>query len=94
MKKHAGGRKRMITLEKDGYVSLVAKRNKNPTPRQIAADLEIASSTHNSARTILLRLNQVCLYAWKPVRFISLQPRYRRERLRWCKEYIGWGHQQ
>ena len=38
--------------------------------------------------------NHVCLYARNPVRCIPLQPLCRRERIRWCKEHIGWGHQQ
>ena len=46
MKKHAGSRKRIVTLEEDRYISLVAKRNRNATPSQIATD------KHNSARII------------------------------------------
>ncbi|GFV43631.1 transposable element Tcb2 transposase [Trichonephila clavipes] len=48
---------------------------------------------HVSARTISRRLNQVGLYARKLVHSISLQPRHRRERLRWCKEHVCWDHQ-
>ena len=66
-KKHAGGRERIITTKVDRYSSLVAKRNKNATSNQIATDLAIATNTHNSAISISLLLNQVCLYAWKPV---------------------------
>ncbi|GFU58133.1 uncharacterized protein TNCV_696471 [Trichonephila clavipes] len=28
-----------------------------------------------------------------PVRYIPLQLRHRRERLRWCKDHVGWDHQ-
>ena len=63
MKKHTDGRKRIITPEEDQDVSLVVKRIRNATPSQIAADLTTASSTHNSTRTISLRLNQVFLHA-------------------------------
>lgn len=94
LRKHAGGRGRNTTPQEDRFVSLVAKRNRNATPSQIAADLAAATGTHVSARTISRRLNAVGLYARKPVRCITLQPRHRRERLRWCKEHIGWSHQQ
>ena len=39
-------------------------------------------------------LYPVGLYARKPVRCISIQPRYRRERLRSCKKHIRWRYQQ
>ncbi|GFV09550.1 HTH_Tnp_Tc3_2 domain-containing protein [Trichonephila clavipes] len=48
---------------------------------------------YRSARSTSRRLNEVRLYARKPVRCIPLQPRHRRERLRWCKEHAGWDHQ-
>lgn len=94
MRKHAGGRGRNTTPQEDRYVSLVAKRNRHLTPSQIAADLATATGTNVSARTISRRLNQVGLYARKPVQCIPLQPRHRRERSRWCKEHIGWGQQE
>ena len=40
------------------------------------------------------QLNQLYLYPRKLVRCIPLHLCYRRERLRWCKEHIGWGHRQ
>lgn len=93
LRKHAGGRGRNTTPSEDRYVALVAKRHRNFTPRQIAANLATATGTHVSARTISRRLNQVGLYARKPVRCIPLQPRHRRERLRWSQEHVGWDHQ-
>ena len=72
----------------------MAKKNRNATPSHIAIDLAIAFSARKSARTISLRLNQVCLYAWKPLRCTLFQPRYCRERLSRCKEHIDWGKQQ
>ncbi|XP_055932859.1 uncharacterized protein LOC129962883 [Argiope bruennichi] len=87
LQKHAGGRGRNTTSLEDRYVALVAKRNRNLTPDQIAAT---ATGKHVSARTISRRLNQVGLYAWKPVHCIPLQSSHRRERLRWCKEHVGW----
>ena len=49
---------------------------------------------HCGLRTIPCPIKQVGLYARETVPCIPLQPHYRRERLRWCKEHIGWGHQQ
>ncbi|GFV37236.1 hypothetical protein TNCV_2278101 [Trichonephila clavipes] len=49
----------------------------------MAANLETATGTHAAARTISRRLNQVGLYARKPVRCIPVQPHHRQERLRW-----------
>ncbi|XP_055927987.1 uncharacterized protein LOC129959189 [Argiope bruennichi] len=89
LQKHAGGRGRNTTPLEDRYVALVVKRNRNLTSGQIAANLATATGTHFSARTISWRLNLVGLYARKPVRCIPLQPRHRRERLRWCKEHVG-----
>ena len=57
MRKHAGGCKGIITLEEDRCVSLLAKWNRNVTSSQIAADLAIATNTHNSARTNSRLLN-------------------------------------
>ncbi|KAF8773360.1 hypothetical protein HNY73_016031 [Argiope bruennichi] len=57
LKKHAGGRGRNTTLLEDRYVALVAERNRNLTPGQIAANL--VAGMHVSARTISQRLNQV-----------------------------------
>ena len=67
---------------------------KKSTPSQMSADLAIPTGTHISSRIIPLPLNQVGLYERKPVRCIPLQLRYRRELLQWCKEHIGWSHQQ
>ena len=61
MKKNAGGRKRIITPKKDRYVSPVAKRNRHVISSKIAADLAVATGTHNSARIILLQLNEICM---------------------------------
>ena len=94
LQKHASGCRRIITLQEDRYVFLKAKRNRNATLTQIAADFATASGTHVSARNISLRLNQVCLCAQKSVRCIPLQLRYRRERIHSFKECIGWSHQQ
>ena len=82
MRKHDGGRGRKTTPQQDRCVSLVAKRNRNLTPSQIAADLATATGTRVSARTISRRLNQDGLYARKLVKCIPLQPRYRRATLR------------
>ena len=46
MQKHAGSRIRIITPQEDRYVSLIAKRNRNVTLSQMAADLAIANGTH------------------------------------------------
>ena len=93
LQKHANGRRRIIAPQEDRYVSLMAKRNRNATPNQIAADLVVAFGTHVYDRAILFQLNQVCFYARKPVRYISLQSRHRWGRLYWCKEHTGWDHQ-
>ena len=52
MQKHADGCRRIITSPENQCVSLVAKRNRNATPRQIAADIAIATGMHVSARVI------------------------------------------
>ncbi|GFY14160.1 uncharacterized protein TNCV_3613491 [Trichonephila clavipes] len=62
------GRGRNTTPSEDHYV---AKRYRNFTPGQIAANLATATGTHASARTISRRLNQVGLYVWKPIRCIT-----------------------
>ena len=54
MRKHAGCRTWIIILQDDQYVFLLAKRNRNVTPSQVDANLAIATSTHISARTILI----------------------------------------
>ncbi|GFU52825.1 DUF5641 domain-containing protein [Trichonephila clavipes] len=53
--------KRNITPLEDRYVALKAKKNRNFTPDQIAANLVIATSTHVSARPISRRLKEVGL---------------------------------
>ncbi|GFX22447.1 hypothetical protein TNCV_3600791 [Trichonephila clavipes] len=50
--KPAKGRGRNTTPLEDRYVAHVAKRNRNFTPGQIAANLATANDTHVSARTI------------------------------------------
>ena len=72
----------------------MVKRNRNVNPSQIPADFAIPKGTHMSARTISHLLNQVGFLIEKHVKCISFQPRYRRERLYWCKEHNGWGHKQ
>ena len=94
MQKLAGGHKRIITPQKDWYVSKVAKRNRNAPSSQIPADLAIATGAHISDRTISCPLNQVGLNTQKPAWCILIQLHYWREGLCWCKEHIGWGHQQ
>ena len=92
--KHTNVYGRITTPKEDSYISLVAKRNRNATSSQIAAENVIAIVAHVSARTILWRLDQVGLYTRKSVRCMPLQLLHRRERLRWCKEHIDRGHQQ
>ena len=46
----------------------MTKRNRNATPSQITAYLVIATGAYVSDTTILLRLNQVGVYAQKPAR--------------------------
>ncbi|GFV69521.1 hypothetical protein TNCV_2779361 [Trichonephila clavipes] len=60
---------------------------------EILAILENTTGMHVSARTISRRLNQVDLYARKPLYCTPLQPRHRRERLHWYKQHVGWDHQ-
>ncbi|GFV48491.1 hypothetical protein TNCV_2395561 [Trichonephila clavipes] len=57
LRKHAGSRGRNITPLEDRYVALVAKRNRNFTPIQIAANLATATHSHVSAKTISRGLN-------------------------------------
>ena len=76
MQKHAGVCERIITPEEDSYAALVAKRNRNDIPNQIAADLAVATDAHVSARTFSLRLNKVPLYAQNLVRYIPLKLRH------------------
>ncbi|GFX35484.1 hypothetical protein TNCV_102911 [Trichonephila clavipes] len=76
LRKHAGGRGKSTTPSEDRYVALVGKRNRRFNPGQIAANLATATGTRVSARTISRRLNQVGLYAQKPVLCIPLQPRH------------------
>ena len=65
--KHCSGRKRIVTPQEDGYVSLVAKRIRNATPSQIIANPAISTSTRVSAKIISFQLNKVYLYTRKPV---------------------------
>lgn len=90
MQKYAGGRGWNTTPQEDLYISLVAKRNRNPTPNQIAEDIAIATGVCASSRTIFRRLNQADLYAQKPVPCIPLKASNPRERSSWCKKHIGW----
>ncbi|GFU07991.1 hypothetical protein TNCV_1527411 [Trichonephila clavipes] len=92
LSKNAEGRGRNTTPLKDCYVALLAKRNRNSTPSQIAANLATATSMHVSTRTFSQRLNQVGLYAWKHVCCIPLQPHHCREKFRWCKDHVGWDY--
>ncbi|GFW41625.1 hypothetical protein TNCV_4035401 [Trichonephila clavipes] len=69
------------------------QKGTDSTPGRIAANLATATGTHISARTISRWLNQVGLYAWKPVCCTLLQPRHRRERLRWSTEHVSWDPQ-
>lgn len=61
--KHAKSRGRITTLQKDRYVFLVAKGNKNVTHSQRAIEFAIATSTHVSSTVIPGRISQAGLYA-------------------------------
>ncbi|GFW19849.1 hypothetical protein TNCV_3561521 [Trichonephila clavipes] len=59
LRKHVRGHGRNITILEDRYVVLVAKKKRNFTSSQIAANLATTTKTHISVRTISRGLKQV-----------------------------------
>ncbi|KAF8785640.1 hypothetical protein HNY73_011155 [Argiope bruennichi] len=58
LQKHAGDRGRNTTPLEDRYIALVAKRNRNLTPGQIAANLATVTErvqAHNSRTSVIQR---------------------------------------
>ncbi|GFU94688.1 uncharacterized protein TNCV_901391 [Trichonephila clavipes] len=87
LQKQARGRGMNTTPLKGRYATFEAKRSKSFTLGQIVANLTTNTGTHVSARTISRRLNKFGLFKRKLVPCIPLQPRHRRERLRWLQGF-------
>ncbi|GFT86914.1 hypothetical protein NPIL_255881 [Nephila pilipes] len=68
--KYAGGHGRSTILQEDGYVSLMAKKNRHLIPCKLSLELAIIISICTFARTIFEQLNPARLYTWKPVKYI------------------------
>ncbi|GFU34840.1 hypothetical protein NPIL_628411 [Nephila pilipes] len=94
LRNHAKGCKKVITLLEDAYVFLIAKGERHLTLDHIGSELVIAIDTQVSAGTVSRRLIQAGLCARKTVKYISIQVRYRRDRLYPGKEHIHWNNQQ
>ncbi|KFM76884.1 Transposable element Tcb1 transposase, partial [Stegodyphus mimosarum] len=81
------GRPRFTTPNEDRYLAVTAKRNRRSTASDLSRQLSSATGTTISRQTMYRNLEQIGLYARRPVRCIPLTANHCRLRLAWSREY-------
>lgn len=87
------GRPRATTASEDRFLSLSARRNREATTRDLVLDLQAATGTRISRSTAARRLNEVGLYARKPMVCVPLTPASKGARLNWCRRHVQWSQE-
>ncbi|GFY03125.1 transposable element Tcb1 transposase [Trichonephila clavipes] len=92
----SSGRPRGTTPADDRYIVLQARRNRRQTAGEIARHTTHTTGRPISRFTVARRLHGGCLFARRPVRYVSFTPAHRRSRSLCCREHwnrrdIEWG---
>ncbi|GFV39530.1 HTH_Tnp_Tc3_2 domain-containing protein [Trichonephila clavipes] len=88
------GRPRVTTPNEDQYLPVTAKRNRRSTASDLSSQLSSATVTTVSRQTVYRHLEQIGLYARRPVRCVPLTATHCRLRLTWSREHALWTPQQ
>lgn len=75
-------------------MAVTAQRNRHLTSGQVAKELHTSAGTTNLWQTVSMLLNDIGLYAWKPVKCIPLTPDSKHNQCQCCREYTNWTDQQ
>ncbi|GFT44837.1 transposable element Tcb2 transposase [Trichonephila clavipes] len=83
-------RRRATTSNEDRYLVLTARRHRNMNTTLLQQHLRLATGTTVSTQTVRNRLHGVGLYARRPMVYVRLTSRHRRERREWATENVNW----
>ncbi|GFV61028.1 transposable element Tcb1 transposase [Trichonephila clavipes] len=84
------GRRRATTPNADRYLVLTARRHQNMNATLLHQHLCSATGTRVSTQTVRNRHHGVGLYARRPMVFVRLTSRHRRNRREWAAEHVNW----
>ncbi|GFY27372.1 transposable element Tcb1 transposase [Trichonephila clavipes] len=76
------------------YLAVTTKRNRRSTSSDLFRQLSSATGTTVSRQTVYRRLEPICLYSRRPVRWVPLTATHCRLRLTWSREHALWTPQQ
>ncbi|KFM62692.1 Transposable element Tc1 transposase, partial [Stegodyphus mimosarum] len=93
-RRYSTGRPRVTMPNEDRYLAVTAKRNRRSTASDLSRQLSSATGTTISKQTVYRRLEQIGLYARRPVRYVPLTATHCRLRLAWSREHALWTPQQ
>ncbi|GFV07598.1 transposable element Tcb1 transposase [Trichonephila clavipes] len=93
-RRYSTGRPRVTTPNENRYLAFTAKRNRRSTALDLSRQLSSATGTTVSRQTVYRRLEQIGLYARRPVRCVPLTATHCRVRLGWRREHAFWTLQQ
>lgn len=87
------GRPRITTARDDQYIRTSHLRDRFRNATHTARNLPNAAR-RISAQTVINRLRDFGIKAYRPAIKVSLTDRHKRARLAWCLEHVNWNHQQ
>ncbi|GFV69840.1 transposable element Tcb2 transposase [Trichonephila clavipes] len=91
---YSTGSPRVTTPNEDRYLAVTALRNRRSTASDLSRQLSSATGTTVSRQTVYRRLENIGLYARRPVRCVPLTATHSHLRLTWSREYALWTPQQ
>lgn len=83
-----GGRPHKTTAQEKYFITLIAKRNCYLTAGQVSKEIQASTRMTIRCQTIHRRLNDVDLFACKPVKCIPMTPTSKCNRYQWCREHF------
>ncbi|GFV45392.1 HTH_Tnp_Tc3_2 domain-containing protein [Trichonephila clavipes] len=91
---YSTGRPPSYNAEKERYLEVASKINRQSTTSGLSHQLSSATGTTVSRQTVYRRLGHIGLYARGPVRCVPLTATHCRLRLTWSREQALWKPQQ
>ncbi|GFT04504.1 transposable element Tcb2 transposase [Trichonephila clavipes] len=84
------GRRRATAPNEDRFLVLTVQRDQNMNATLLQQHLRSAIGTTVSTQTVRNRLHGVGLYARRPMVYVRLTSRHRRDRREWATEHVNW----
>lgn len=88
------GRKRVTSARDDRYVVSLSLRNRFQTSVETCNELRRARGVNVSSRTVIRRLQENGLRAFRPATGPRLLVRHRQDRLRFARDHVNWTRDQ